>query len=243
MAPGGDGRRTAPRERRRNRRSAPAAPGSGPIRFAPRVEQRDAKPCNITSVPRHQGQAAGLGRGRDEAIDGADAHARSPSPRDNPPPRVGHVAVHAEDATGEAREQILGEPGCEKRPAAALGHPLDAEPKLGEGHDAQLDALLVHAGKPGQHPRLGPGLDELGDHAGVEQMAPVAPRSISRGGSPRRVRAIPESLSGDDAKNSARVPLRRVRRSHSSADTTTTAFRPLRVTSCGLSDSAGRSLG
>src|SRR5882757_4740779 len=45
----------------------------------------------------------------------------------------------------------------------------------------------------------------------------------------------PSSRSGEFAKKSTRSPRRRLRRSHSSAETTTTAFLPLRVTSCGPS--------
>jgi hypothetical protein len=43
----------------------------------------------------------------------------------------------------------------------------------------------------------------------------------------------PDPLSGEPAKNSARLPTRLVLRSHSSAATITTAVRPLRVIVCG----------
>ena len=43
---------------------------------------------------------------------------------------------------------------------------------------------------------------------------------------------------GEEAKNSARLPLRSIFRSHSSADTTMAAFRPRRVIVCGPSASA-----
>lgn len=48
----------------------------------------------------------------------------------------------------------------------------------------------------------------------------------------------PEPRRGEAAKNSARVPVRFVLRSHSSAETTTAVLRPLRVMVCGPSDNA-----
>src|SRR3546814_15166930 len=68
------------------------------------------------------------------------------------------------------------------------------------------------------------------DDVGVEQ---EVHRSTFRGRSFLRLISTPESRSGEVAKNSARLPVRFVFRSHSSAETTTAAVRPCLVMVCG----------
>src|ERR1035441_10089170 len=58
---------------------------------------------------------------------------------------------------------------------------------------------------------------------------PSGSSSISRGASLARLMRRPELRNGDAAKNSARLPLRFVFRSHSSTETRTATLRPLRV--------------
>jgi len=58
-------------------------------------------------------------------------------------------------------------------------------------------------------------------------------KSAERSLSLERLTLSPEARNGELAKNSARVPMRFVLRSHSSAETTTTALRPLRMIFCG----------
>src|SRR3546814_15871780 len=71
------------------------------------------------------------------------------------------------------------------------------------------------------------------DDVGVEQ---EVHRSTFRGRSFLRLISTPESRSGEVAKNSARLPVRFVFRSHSSAETTTAAVRPCLVMVCGPFD-------
>jgi hypothetical protein len=78
-----------------------------------------------------------------------------------------------------------------------------------------------------------PGVNKLPvrDDVGIEK---EIHRSISRGLSLRGA-LRPESRKEDSAKNSAKFPGPRVFRSHSSAETTTTAVRPFLVMICGHS--------
>src|SRR5271165_762854 len=114
-------------------------------------------------------------------------------------------------------------------------HALDSVAQLGEGHDAEENAVFVGVCQPGDDAGIGARLHPLGDDVGIEQKA----HSSALRTRPR-MRSIltPEFLSGEAAKNSARLPLRFVLRSHSSAATTTTAVRPLRVTVWGPWDCA-----
>src|SRR6516162_10090458 len=69
---------------------------------------------------------------------------------------------------------------------------------------------------------MGTLLRPLGNNHGVQE---EVHSSSLRGRSARGVIVNPDLRSGEAAKNSARFPLRRVLRSHSSAATTTTAVR------------------
>src|SRR3546814_3082513 len=92
---------------------------------------------------------------------------------------------------------------------------------------------LFRSGKPGDDAGVGLWLHPLRDDVGVEQ---EVHRSTFRGRSFLRLISTPESRSGEVAKNSARLPVRFVFRSHSSAETTTAAVRPCLVMVCGPFD-------
>src|SRR5262249_7540572 len=109
---------------------------------------------------------------------------------------------------------------------------LDAIAQLGQCHDADEDSIFVRFPKPCDDTgiRFWPG--PFRNDVGIQQ---EAHRSTLRGRSLARLTFNPEPRSGDAAKNSARLPVRLVFRSHSSAATTTTAVRPCRVMVCGPS--------
>src|SRR5688572_12548608 len=107
--------------------------------------------------------------------------------------------------------------------------------QLGKSNDADEYAILVCLGEPRDDAGVGTRLRPLGNDIGVEQKTH---RSMGRGRSLLRLAFKPEPRSGEAAKNSARLPVRFALRSHSSAATTTTAFRPLRVIVCGPRDCA-----
>src|SRR6185437_12117985 len=95
--------------------------------------------------------------------------------------------------------------------------------------------IFIHIGQPADNARIWARLHPLRYDIGVEQ---EAHNSISRGGSCRRSTLKSDSRSGEAANHSARLPVRLVFRSHSSAATITTAGRPFRVIICGPSDRA-----
>src|SRR4051812_30110867 len=96
---------------------------------------------------------------------------------------------------------------------------------LGQGYDAEMDAVFIDVREPIQDACIGLWSRRFRHDVGVEQ---EAHSSTLLGLSFRRTSLISESRSGEEAKNSARFPLRFVLRSHSSAATTTTAVRPRR---------------
>ena len=84
---------------------------------------------------------------------------------------------------------------------------------------------------PSYDPSIGAQLDPFRNDICIDQKCH---RSGSRGLSLIRLTFRSDVRSGDAKKNSARLPLRRTFRSHSSAATTTTAVRRLRVIVCGV---------
>src|SRR5208337_304385 len=108
-------------------------------------------------------------------------------------------------------------------------------PDLRERNHADEHAVFVHVGQPRDDATVRLRPDPFRHHVGVEQKTH---NSISRGPSLDRLILRSEPRRGDAAKNSARLPRRLVLRCHSSADTTTTAFCPLRVMVCGPTASA-----
>src|SRR4051794_1001499 len=113
---------------------------------------------------------------------------------------------------------------------APINQPLNAETQLRQGNDTDKQITLIGCAKPCEYSVLGQRLHILGQHIRVQQKAQ---RSISRGSSLILSRFSSEFRSGEFMRNSWRVPLRPVLRSHSSADTTTTASLPCRVIFCG----------
>src|SRR5581483_9313178 len=107
--------------------------------------------------------------------------------------------------------------------------------KLCKRYHIDEDTVLIDLRQPLDHARIRFRACPFGYDVGVEQ---ETHRSVRRRSSLLRPALRPDSLSGEAAKNSARFPLRRVLRSHSSAATITTALRPLRVTICGPCDNA-----
>src|SRR5580698_142561 len=89
--------------------------------------------------------------------------------------------------------------------------------------------------KPVFYSVIRPRLGAFRQNICVEQ---EAHRSIFRGSSLTRSITSPEPRRGEFQRNSAKVPLRFVLRSHSAAETTTTAFLPWRVMVWGPEDSA-----
>lgn len=92
-----------------------------------------------------------------------------------------------------------------------------------------------YASKPPHDVRIRSGLDPLRDYIGIEEEIQSSTLRALRLDRLMRTR-VPRR--GEEAKNSARLPLRSIFRSHSSADTTTAALRPRRVIVCGPSASA-----
>src|SRR5438105_3244927 len=98
-----------------------------------------------------------------------------------------------------------------------------------------MSAIFIYTRQPGSHTRVRLRLHPLGYDMRIQQ---EAHKSTFRGLPDRRLIFTPELRRGEEAKNSARFPLRLVFRSHSSAATTTTTIRPFRVIVCGPSDVA-----
>ena len=119
--------------------------------------------------------------------------------------------------------------------ALPLRETLNSMPQLSPGNHANVQLVFQRFSEPGNdlwiRLRLGP----FGNHVGVEQ---IAHKFTGRGPSLTLVTTSPDPRSGDRAKNSTIVPLRLVRRSHSSGETMTATLRPWRVTVCGPFDSA-----
>src|SRR5438067_13626113 len=98
---------------------------------------------------------------------------------------------------------------------------------LGDRDDAEKEAVFVDIIEPGHHTRIRERFCPFRYNVGIDQ---ETHKSTLRNRSFRRRILRPEPRSGDAAKNSVRVPVRRVLRSHSSAATMTAAVRPCRVT-------------
>ena len=95
-----------------------------------------------------------------------------------------------------------------------------------QGDSAEKQAIFIRIRRPSDHTRVRNRLDPLGNDVRIKQKTHRSTRRIF----PLiRFSLRPEPRSGELAKNSARLPLRLVLRSHSSAATITTVVRPLRV--------------
>ena len=129
--------------------------------------------------------------------------------------------------------------GQNQRPSRIGRHPatISSTPSRisAKGDDTQEDAILICFSKPPHDVRIRSGLDPLRDYIGIEE---EIQSSILRALRLDRLMRTRAPRRGEEAKNSARLPLRSIFRSHSSADTTTAALRPRRVIVCGPSASA-----
>jgi len=100
----------------------------------------------------------------------------------------------------------------QRLPPGAGRQPLDAMSKFGQGHDAQEDAIFVGLSQPRDYAGIGARLHPLGNDRGIEQKVH---NLILRGISSERSIERPDPRKGDEAKNSARFPVRFVFRFHS----------------------------
>src|SRR5579883_920468 len=171
-----------------------------------------------------------LRRGANPSIHCADRPTQRFAAGDELTPGIGNRGVDWQDALSEAVRQLVGEPSIEALATLPRRQPLDAVTQFGQGDDADEDTILVGLGQPRDDAGIGPRLHPFRHGIRVEQKAH---KSTLRGASLRRVTFRPGRRNGEAAKNSARWPRRFVLRSHSSAATTTTARRPLRVMVCG----------
>src|SRR5665213_2934554 len=110
--------------------------------------------------------------------------------------------------------------------ASTLGEAGNASLHFGQGDRAKIKAIFVRLGEPGDNLGIGVLAGRLAKNVGVEE---VIQRSRERGSSFGRWRSRSIPFIGESNKKSANDPRRFVFRSHSSAETTTTAGRPFRV--------------
>src|SRR5450432_256597 len=174
------------------------------------------------------------GRG-DEGVHDFHAAAEGFATRHKFSASVSNCAVNAEKSFFKTQREFVLQPFAEARLCSACGYAVDSIANFCERDNAQEDSVFVHVCEPGYNAGIRARLHPFGDDVGIEQEAHI---TTLRTRPPIRSILIPEPLSGDAAKNSAKLPLRLVLRSHSSAATTTTAVRPLRVMVCGPWDFA-----
>ncbi len=156
------------------------------------------------------------------------------APGDHAPPFIRHVCRDRKDPRFETERQLFAKPRIQL--AAQAGRKaLDPVPQLTESRHAQENPIFVRILQPCDDAGVGLGLRPFGNDIRVEQ---EAHRPDERNLSFERFTSSPESCKGEFAKNCASVPMRFVLRSHSSAETTTTALRPFRVIVCGPVDRA-----
>src|SRR5215469_8731054 len=126
-------------------------------------------------------------------------------------------------------------PLLQVRSPLAGGKAFDSVTQFRKCNNAEEGAILVSAVQPRNHASIGAGLNPLGYDVGIQQKTH---RLTLRGRPGMRLSFKPELRRGDAAKKSAKVPLRLVLRSHSSAATTNAVFCPFRVMVWGPLDCA-----
>jgi len=170
-----------------------------------------------------------------ESIHGADAPPGRFAVCHEQSPGVGHCIINEQNPSFKSFRQFVTEPFIESSATDAVSHALNPVAQFGQRDDAYENAILVHIREPSDNAWIGTRFNPLGEDICIQQKGQKS--AFLR---PPLIRSTLsfERRSGEAAKNSARLPLRLVFFSHSSAATTTTAVRPLRVIVCGPSERA-----
>lgn len=213
-------------------RSSVAGAPSPRIRRVPRIEKRNVQALEIADIACSQRQVVRISGGREEGIHRPERFAHPAGTSGDASPCLRHHHVDGQHASLEALRQVVPDPQLESCSLAPWIEQLDAAMQLGERDNAHEYLILVNVGQPRNNAFRRHRLRPFRHHVGVQQ---IAHTPTSRGRSRARCTFNRDPRSGDAAKNSAKLPIRLDRRSHSSAGTTTTVRFPLRVTICGPS--------
>src|SRR6185369_13690449 len=218
--------------------------GVGPGRYlsaCPGIKESDAGNFEMFGVPRNQRKVVVQGGGSEKPVNNRQRRSPGSCATRESSPAVGDGLIDSKDAVRKPKRQVPVQPGFEGSATLGIGQGTDSFANFAERKHTQIEQDLVRGLDPLRDPRVRPGFDQFGDHADVEQKA--THRLIFRPWSALRFKSNSVPASGDAAKNSTRLRgwrVRPVRRSNSSAGTTTTASLPWRVTYCGPSARARR---
>jgi hypothetical protein len=173
--------------------------------------------------------------GRDEGVYDANRAPEGFTFGDDTPARVGDIRGDRYNSISKSAGQVVLKPGIEAIAPASRGQTINAVPQFCKCDHADVEPIFVGIGQPTDHTHIRFGLDPLRDQICIKQKIQ---KSTLRACCFDRFTLTRDPRKGDELRNSARLPTRFVLRSHSSAETITTVFRPLRVMTWGPADSA-----
>ncbi len=167
------------------------APVSCRGRFAPRIDDRSARPFIVARVARDDREAMlERGRGNDE-IGLREGMARLAAVLDQDPPFEHDVLADGKDALFEHRPHLVREPIVQFGAAGCVADEFDAEADFGEGNRADVEQIERLRRDEGDDFGFRLGAAQFGENIRVEQ--PSRHRSTPRTGKRSRLGSSPIS--------------------------------------------------